>query len=47
MVPVLKEGIEGSGRDDQDEEGGNPEKEQEIKDGMSVEQLNELGQAWE
>jgi hypothetical protein len=46
MVASLVPGIEGSGRDDQDEEEGDPKKDPEVKDGMSVEQLNELGKTW-
>jgi hypothetical protein len=43
MVPDLRPGIEGCGRDDQENEEGDPEAEPEIKDGMGIEQLNELG----
>jgi hypothetical protein len=46
MKPELVPGIEGSGRDDQDEEDGAPEEIPEPRENMTVEQLNEMGLMW-
>jgi hypothetical protein len=46
MKAVLVPGIEGGGRDDQDEDDGLSEDIPEPREKMSVEQLNELGKQW-
>jgi hypothetical protein len=46
MVPEMKPGIEDCGREDQEDDSGDPKAPLEIKDGMDVEHLNELGKAW-
>jgi hypothetical protein len=46
MKPVLAPGVDGTGKDDQDEDGGKPEEIREPKAEMSVEELNEPGQSW-